>query len=184
MSLRVYSHTSAAARLHGQVHCANTLTPVPQTHVPMVANALQLSPTTSVYAHLFSLERPVNKTSTSVIHTNLHVRTVEFVPMRLAGTDAYVPRSSQANCVRPDTCLVVLHHALTEGPVSRKETPATNALVCQDLRGKTATSTLTTVPVMSARMEAHVWMVLTPTTVSVNQNLQVNCAQTMLMNVN
>lgn len=181
--MRVYSHTSAAARLDGQVHCANTLTPVPRTHVPMEANALPLSPSTSVRAHLSSLERPANKTSTNVMLTSLRVRMVECASMRLADTDASVPRSTQANTVRPALCPVIHHHALTEGLVSRKETLSTNALACQVLRGKTATSTLTTAPVTSVRMEAPVWMALTPTTVSVNQNLQVNCALTMLMNV-
>lgn len=183
MSLRAFKHTSAAAHLDGQVHCANTLSPVPQTHVAMVASALPLSPTTSVRAHLSSLERIADKTSMSVTPTHLLARTVEFALMRSGGTIASALRSTQGNTAIPATCPAILPRALMEAPASRKETPAMNAPVFQVLLEKTATTTLTTVRVMDARMEEPVWMVLTPTTVSVNRNLQASSAQTMLMNV-
>lgn len=156
VSWRPFKLTSAAVRLDGQEHYANTLTRALQTHVPTVASALLLSPTTSVPAHLSSLEKPANKTSTSVMLTPRPARMEEFASMKLVGTGASVLWSTRANTVRHATCPAILHHALTEGPASRKETPATSAPVFQVLQEKTAILTLMTVPAMSARMEEPV----------------------------
>lgn len=157
MELRVSSRpcllSSAVALLDGQEHYANTQTPALQTHVPMVASALLSSPTTYVPAHLSSLGKPANKTLMSAMPTPRLARMVAVASMRLVGTGASVPWSTQANTVRHATCPAILHHALMEGPASRKETPAMSALVYQVLMGKTATSILTTVQVMNAIME-------------------------------
>lgn len=152
VSWRPFKLTSAAALLDGQDHCANTQTPVPPTHVPTAASAPPLNPTTSAPAHLSSLGKTANRTSTSATRTPRPARTAACATTRWAGTGVSAPWSSPGNTARLVTCPVIPRPALTEEPASRKETPATSAHVYQVLTGKTATSTLTTVPATSVRM--------------------------------
>lgn len=114
-----------------KVKRANSPTHVLPIHVRTVASARPSIPPTSAPARPPSTVRPASKTSTSVPRPRLRVSTVACVLMRWAHTTADALKSTWANTVRPPTCLAAPHHARTEVPASRRETPPMTAAVSQ-----------------------------------------------------